>query len=324
MAGFSTNKVFGIYLRESADDGSDFGTPAADYRFVYLGEDGNWHAKDASNVVTTLGGGAGALDLSALTSEVRVQPISDYLAAYDASAADERGIPAWVLQGGGGRQGSSFFDECVYRLPNTVSDPVYAGGLNTNVSGTLAAVSDITGEAAHPGVVSLTTGTGTTGRARITSSSAATPILLAGGKVRFGVVAKLPTLSDVTNTYTVRMGLGSNGTGDSTDGVYFRYTNGVNSGKWEGVTRSASSETARDTTITADVSWHTYEFEVNAAGTSVQFYIDGAAVGAAVTTNIPSAGFPITPASIVKSAGGTARTLSLDAYWYSFELTTAR
>ena len=50
-------KVYGLKIRESADDGSDFGTPDADYRFLFLGEDGDLHLKDASDTVTDVGGG---------------------------------------------------------------------------------------------------------------------------------------------------------------------------------------------------------------------------------------------------------------------------
>lgn len=56
MGLFSAEKIFGIKLRESANDGSDFGTPDADYRFTFLGEDGYWHTKDASGVVRYMPG----------------------------------------------------------------------------------------------------------------------------------------------------------------------------------------------------------------------------------------------------------------------------
>ena len=66
MAGgvFSSAKLNGITLRESADDGSDFTNPDADYRRLFLGEDGQLHVKDSAGTVTTLGGAvADILDL---------------------------------------------------------------------------------------------------------------------------------------------------------------------------------------------------------------------------------------------------------------------
>lgn len=73
MAGgaFSGAKIYGIKLRESANDGSDFGTPDADYRFVFLGEDGRLYGKDATPTVKPVGSGA-ELDYTAITSDVTV------------------------------------------------------------------------------------------------------------------------------------------------------------------------------------------------------------------------------------------------------------
>jgi hypothetical protein len=45
---------------------------------------------------------------------------------------------------------------------------------------------------------------------------------------------------------------------------------------------------------------------------------------AAYATNIPTGGLIFQPASIIKSLGGTSRTVEVDAYWYHLEFTTAR
>lgn len=54
MAGgvFSSALLNGMTIRESANDGSDFTNPAADYRRLFLGEDGLLHVKDSSGTVT--------------------------------------------------------------------------------------------------------------------------------------------------------------------------------------------------------------------------------------------------------------------------------
>lgn len=52
MAELSTEQIYGLMIRESADDGSDFPNPPTDYRLVFLGEDGRWHAKDSVGAVT--------------------------------------------------------------------------------------------------------------------------------------------------------------------------------------------------------------------------------------------------------------------------------
>jgi hypothetical protein len=58
----NTTNIYGVHLRESADDGSDFSNAAADYRVLFLGEDGFLHAKDSAGSVTDpydISGGAG-------------------------------------------------------------------------------------------------------------------------------------------------------------------------------------------------------------------------------------------------------------------------
>lgn len=62
MAEIHNEKTFAIKIRESANDGSDFGTPDADYRFLYLGEDGDLHLKDAADALTTFSAGVGTSD----------------------------------------------------------------------------------------------------------------------------------------------------------------------------------------------------------------------------------------------------------------------
>jgi hypothetical protein len=61
MAGgvFSGAKLNGMTIRESANDGSDFTNPDADYRRLFLGEDGLLHVKDSSGTVTDIGAGSG-------------------------------------------------------------------------------------------------------------------------------------------------------------------------------------------------------------------------------------------------------------------------
>lgn len=56
----NTTLIYGIHIRESANDGSDFSNGAADYRVLFLGEDGQLHVKDSSGTVTDIGAGSGA------------------------------------------------------------------------------------------------------------------------------------------------------------------------------------------------------------------------------------------------------------------------
>jgi hypothetical protein len=57
----NTTLIYGIHVRESANDGSDFTNAAADYRVLFLGEDGSLHLKDSSGTVTDIGSSAAGL-----------------------------------------------------------------------------------------------------------------------------------------------------------------------------------------------------------------------------------------------------------------------
>ena len=62
----SSNPFTGIVIRESADDGSDFANPTADYRRLFLGEDGSLHLKDSAGSVTDVGGAGGSVATDAI------------------------------------------------------------------------------------------------------------------------------------------------------------------------------------------------------------------------------------------------------------------
>lgn len=70
MGVISTSQIFGLTIRESADDGSDFTDPAADYRRLFLGEDGQLHVKDSAGAVTAIGSGSGGMATDALADAV--------------------------------------------------------------------------------------------------------------------------------------------------------------------------------------------------------------------------------------------------------------
>lgn len=53
MTKFSDVLAAGVTIRESANDGSDFSNPTADYRRLFLGEDGLLHVKDSAGTVTS-------------------------------------------------------------------------------------------------------------------------------------------------------------------------------------------------------------------------------------------------------------------------------
>jgi len=65
MTKISDALTHGLTIRESANDGSDFTNPAADYRRLFLGEDGSLHLRDSAGTITAIGGGAGDITTDA-------------------------------------------------------------------------------------------------------------------------------------------------------------------------------------------------------------------------------------------------------------------
>jgi hypothetical protein len=193
-------------------------------------------------------------------------------------------------------------------------------------SGSIGSVFGVDSTEKASGVAACSTGTGTTDLGGIFTSTLT--LLTFGFGFQYEIVfrAALSALSDGTDTYTVRMGFLDNSTGTPTDGAYFRYTHGTNSGKWQAVTVSNSVETAEDTTIAAEASvFHTFKIVANSDATQVDFYIDGVKTND-ITTNIINSSARVTGhgAHIVKSAGTTARLLYLDYIDFLTTRSTAR
>jgi hypothetical protein len=91
MGLFSGAKLFGMTIRESATDGSDFTNPDADYRRLFLGEDGQLHVKDSAGAVT---------DIGSATSNVATDTIWD--AAGDLAVGSGANTAAVLTKGAAG------------------------------------------------------------------------------------------------------------------------------------------------------------------------------------------------------------------------------
>jgi hypothetical protein len=195
-------------------------------------------------------------------------------------------------------------------------------GMTVAVSGTVAA-GTISCDSGRVGVLDCAAGTDTTGRAGVQSGTAC--ILFGSGIYRMRIDAQLVNDSDGTDTYIARLGFLDSVSAEPTDGVFFRYTHSVNSGNWVCVTRSNGSETPVNTAVNLSAgNYRTFEIEVNAAGTSAAFYIDGALVHTETAT-IPLGASRNTGygAALIKSAGANSRSMRLDLLAWSFEPTAA-
>tara|TARA_R110000824_G_scaffold116426_2_gene267849 strand:+ start:4509 stop:6368 length:1860 start_codon:yes stop_codon:yes gene_type:complete len=178
-----------------------------------------------------------------------------------------------------------------------VNGNVSANGLSTSSSGSGAGTRQLwefvsSGGGDSFGVVELGTGTTSTGYLSINTGNNA--FRLGEGVTSFGARVCPWTLSTATDEYICKVGFGnditSGGLGSSAVGFrYDRVGDGVN---WHCITRASSTETDTDSGVVVLASatgtnMVSLSFTVNAAGTSVEFFIDGVSV-ATHTTNIPS------------------------------------
>lgn len=93
---FSTAKLHAMTIRESADDGSDFTNPDADYRRLFLGEDGALHLKDSAGTVTDVN--SATARIGARVSRSTAQTIANATlteASFDTEERDDGGI--WAI-----------------------------------------------------------------------------------------------------------------------------------------------------------------------------------------------------------------------------------
>lgn len=176
----------------------------------------------------------------------------------------------------------------------------------------------------NAGVLSLNSGTNAAGRACIFLSN--TALTFSGGVWVYDAYVRTPTLSDGTQTYKIYAGFGDvTGAGNMVDGVYFSYSSGELAGNWAINTANNSARTQGDSNIPATTSFTRLRFVVNAAGTSVTFFIGNANAGT-ITTNIPTTTARVCGPifKIEKSNGTTSRSLEVDYYSSTFFATTAR
>jgi hypothetical protein len=192
---------------------------------------------------------------------------------------------------------------------------------STSVGGTASGVSfTLNGNADHPGVARLDTGTTSTGRAAV-CSQLQNALVFGTRSQRFGsVVLTDSALSSSTQTYTIEAGFFDNLTGGVANAAYFTYTDAVNSGKWQCTCTDSAGSTSVDSGITVAIStYYRLEIEVNAAASSVVFKIDGSTV-ATITGNIPTGtgarlGVGV---NVRKSVGTTVRDCRVDyLHWVS-------
>lgn len=200
---------------------------------------------------------------------------------------------------------------------------------NANVSGLLTSNSGggvvaVAGEAAHPGIVDVTS-MGVSSWAFL--GSGPTAIIFGSAAWSFRAIVRIPTLSDGMNTFEVFIGfIDPSGGSGVTDGAYVYYSHAVNGGRWEYRTVSGGTQSTADSGVTVSAgSWYYVEVEVGADGTQATFRINGAAQQS-IASNVPSGSGRNTGFGVYKrqSAGSSFRGIRVDALLVEASYTAAR
>lgn len=214
---------------------------------------------------------------------------------------------------------------------NTVGTATGGNDIIATNSGTGAGTNNqATSAAERVGLVRSTTGSTATGRTSPGTSS--TACAFGGGSWVYEIEIKLTTLSTVTERYQLVLGFHDiQNAANQTDAIAFVYDEGgvstgsAASANWQTLTASNTARTFTTTSTAVATGWVNLRIEVNAAGNSVTFYVNGTSV-ATHTTNIPTGTSRVTGFGylLIKSIGTTARTMDVDYIFCEQDLTTNR
>jgi len=247
-------------------------------------------------------------DTSSTLEKLNVGSVNQFLTV-------SAGLPDWSTVSSGGSQSSqtfTLFSECD---PGRYGDQNAANG----PSGFAFQPGGQAPDSGHPGVLILTTG----------SSATATNfcgffygVTFTQGTYNLDILAKVPTLSTSAQRFNIYIGYMDNF--PPTDGCYFYYRDNVNSGRWQIKNTASSTTTTANTTTSVDTNWHKFSIRVNAAATSVSFFIDDVQVSnSPIANNIPSALLSC-GCAIDKDVGTTERTHLMDFVQLDISLTSDR
>lgn len=160
------------------------------------------------------------------------------------------------------------------------------------------------------------------GRGGIAAYGGVGKIALGFGKYYYYTRFRIPILSAASGAslFSFRTGLmNTTGNGDPTAGIYWTIDGSANSGRPQLVVRSASISTIQDSSLAlAANTWYELGYVVNAAGTSVEGFVNDLSNGAAITTNIPTSQ-ALFPTARVEKGGTTTvvpRNVAIDWMWW--------
>lgn len=199
--------------------------------------------------------------------------------------------------------------------PSTAASFGIFGMLREGLNGGSTTLTPATTTDTARGQYNLYTSTATNGRIGVMATASPTQILFGGESIALKARIFIESLAaTTTNELVLRHGFLDSLSGEPVDGAYFRYSHA--NANWICVTRSNDSETTHTTSVAVvEDAWIKHHIKVNAAGTEVEFYINGSLVHTATGT-IPTGASRYTSfgTSCIKSAGSVDNDLFLDYF----------
>lgn len=192
-------------------------------------------------------------------------------------------------------------------------------------------INNVDGTATRPGIAEIgNTISQSAGIILGASNNAAprgNPFIFGGGSYSLNWMVNLVTLSTGLNRYIAYIGFIDNlitPIQAINAGVYFSYSDNVNSGNWVLNCTTGGVTTSSNTSVAADTSFHDFKITVNAAGTLATFFIDNVSLGT-IATNIPvTSGNASCPGFVMTNAAATFPAALIDLFYMTYTLTTAR
>lgn len=201
---------------------------------------------------------------------------------------------------------------------SSASDP-WIANWGTVVTGTGSTVTFPATPGLPPGIMTMTAGTTTTGASLISSDMS--NIMLPNGSLQFSWRFSLDNLSDDSDTFLVRAGLGAtwNASADITNGLYLEYRHNQAGGALRLAAANAGVRTYSDgvTILSAGVYYLAEILYVAQPDPVATLFIAGVPE-CELTSGFPATNIPmqICGGQIIKSAGTIARNLNTDVVFF--------
>ena len=213
-----------------------------------------------------------------------------------------------------------YYDPAYWEYYDHFHHTANISGYNYTISnsGTGSGGASQASEADHPGVWRVSCGTTSTGFANLNHVQSTSWFYFNDGAIVFEAWVKLPTtLSDGTDNYIVRCGLGQSTSGDGNNGAFFKYNHALNGGDWTFVMRAAGADVLSIDTNTAAAAntWVRLKFTIAASTQVAEVFINGTSVGSGTPSSTIGSQLVGLMFQVVKSAGTTTEHFYIDSLY---------